>query len=47
MKQGTNESGKLTWFKPELRRIDAGSAEAAVKSGVPDGASSPSGKNFS
>jgi len=48
MKQGTNESRKLAWFKPELRRIDAGSAESSVKSGVPDGpGGNPNGKNFS
>jgi hypothetical protein len=48
MKQGTNGGGKLAWFKPELRRIDAGSAEASQKSGVPDGpGGNPNNKNFS
>jgi hypothetical protein len=47
MKEVTNQGGKLAWSKPEFRRIDAGSAEASAKGGIPDGASSPSGKNFS
>jgi hypothetical protein len=36
MKKVTSESNLLTWSKPELRRIDAGSAEANVNKGVPD-----------
>ena len=47
MKQEANASDKLAWFKPEVRRIDAGSAETTQKSGLADGAGSPSGKNFS
>ena len=32
-----SEKGKLVWSKPELRRIDAGSAEASANNGTPDG----------
>jgi hypothetical protein len=38
---------RLPWSKPEVRRIAAGSAEAAVKTGTPDGGVDPNGKNFS
>lgn len=48
MKEPTTESNLLQWSKPEVRRIDAGSAEASVKSGISDGpGGSPNGKDFS
>jgi hypothetical protein len=48
MKKVTTESNLLVWSKPEVRRIDAGSAESNVKSGTPDGGGpGGSGKDFS
>ncbi|HMI40535.1 MAG TPA: hypothetical protein VK485_04830 [Sphingomicrobium sp.] len=47
MKKVTSESNLLIWSKPELRRIDAGSAETTKKTGVADGGTSPSATNFS
>jgi len=47
MKKVTTESSLLQWSKPEVRRIDAGSAETTKKTGVADGGSSPSQTNFS
>jgi len=42
---GTN--GRREWTTPRLRRIEAGAAEATVKTGTPDGSSNANGKNFS
>ena len=46
MKKVTTESSLLQWSKPEVRRIDAGSAEAAKNKGVPD-AGGPGINDFS
>lgn len=46
MKKVASESSLLPWSKPEVRRIDAGSAEASKNSGTPDGGTPPS-KDFS
>lgn len=45
--KGDARRRRLPWTKPEVRRIDAGSAEASVKSGIPDGPPQPNGKDFS
>jgi len=47
MKKAANDGGLLPWSKPEVRRIDAGSAEVSNKGLLPDGGTSPSGTNFS
>ena len=48
MKNIPTEKSRLPWSKPELRRIDAGSAEATIKApGTPDGGTNANQKNFS
>jgi hypothetical protein len=36
---------RLAWTTPQLRRIEAGSAEAVKGSGIPDGATSGNDKS--
>ena len=45
--EAADGSNRLPWGTPELRRIDAGSAESNVKAGTPDGPPQPNGKDFS
>jgi hypothetical protein len=47
MSQGSDQKKGMAWTTPQVRRIEAGSAETKVKTGTPDGGSSPSGTNFS
>lgn len=45
MKKAVNKDGRLAWSKPELRRIDAGSAESSPTGTKSDGG--PGGSNKS
>lgn len=47
MERITNGVERLAWSKPEVRRMTAGSAEAAARSGSPDAGGGSNGKNFS
>jgi hypothetical protein len=38
---GTNKDSRRDWVRPQLKRIDAGSAEARQRDGVPDGSEAP------
>jgi hypothetical protein len=47
MSEGSNQNNRMTWTTPQVRRIEAGSAENTNKGATPDGGTSPSGTNFS
>jgi hypothetical protein len=47
MSEGSNQKIRMAWSTPQVRRIEAGSAETTNKAGTPDGGNSPSGTNFS
>ena len=47
MSQGSGQKKRLVWTTPQVRRIEAGSAENTNKGATPDGGTSPSGNNFS
>jgi hypothetical protein len=47
MSQGSDQKKGMAWTTPQVRRIEAGSAEVKNKGGTPDGGTSPSGTNFS
>lgn len=47
MSQVSDQKKRMAWTTPQVRRIEAGSAENTNKGTAPDGGTSPSGNNFS
>lgn len=45
MTKTQNEGQRLPWTTPQLRRIEAGSAEAAKPGGTADGGGAPNDKS--
>ncbi len=45
MTKSNSEGQRLPWTTPELKRIEAGSAEAKTNQGIGDGGASPNHKS--